>query len=122
MLIQPHLENAIWHGLRHKTGEKDLILSIAENVPGYLNVVIEDNGVGRGKAMAILQDRLGDHKHKSKGKQLSGNRMDLLKAIYPLTSMVITDLYDEYGSAAGTRVQLVIPVLEQKKGKNPETT
>ena len=114
MLIQPHLENAIWHGLRHKVGEKDLILSIAEAIPGYLEVIVEDNGIGRVKAAAIRQDRLGDHKHKSIGKQLSGNRLELLKHNYPQSTMEIIDLYDVNGLAVGTKVRLMIPIVDTK--------
>jgi ligand-binding sensor domain-containing protein len=114
MLIQPHLENAIWHGLRNKEGDKVLTLRIRERIPGYLEVQIEDNGIGRVKAAEIRQSRLGGNKHKSKGKQLSGNRMELLKSNFPMASMTIKDLYTENGSAAGTQVQLVIPILEKR--------
>lgn len=121
MLIQPHLENAIWHGLRHKEGEKILTLSIAEIIPGYLQVVIEDNGVGRVKAAALRQDRLGDHKHKSIGKQLSGNRLELLRKNHPKANMEIIDLYDDDGMASGTRVLLVIPISDIKiENRNKE--
>lgn len=121
MLIQPHLENAIWHGLRHRNGEKKLTLSIAETIPGYLEVVVEDNGVGRVKAAALRQDRLGDHKHKSIGKQLSGNRLELLRKNHPQSNMEIIDLYDEKGIATGTRVILVIPISDIKtENRNKE--
>ena len=119
MLIQPHLENAIWHGLRNKEGVKILKLNIREKIPGYLEVVIEDNGIGRVKAEELRQGRLGGNKHKSKGKQLSGNRMVLLKNNYPQASIIITDLYNDEGTAAGTRVQLNIPIVEKDTQVNP---
>ncbi len=112
MLIQPHLENAIWHGLRNKEGEKTLTLSISEKEEHYLEVVIEDNGIGRVKAEALRQHRLGGSKHNSKGKLLSGNRIDLLKAKFPLTAMLINDRYDVHGNATGTQVCLKIPILD----------
>lgn len=111
MLIQPHLENAIWHGLRHKAGDKLLKMTITESTPDYLKVVIVDNGIGRSNAESLRQARLGEQRHKSKGTQLSGDRIALLKNNYPLTSMVITDLFDESNLPSGTMVQLVIPVL-----------
>ena len=92
MLIQPHLENAIWHGLRNKHGEKVLTLSITEKIPGYLTVMIEDNGIGRAQAALLQQGKLGLHKHKSKGKQLSGNRMELLKSSIQWSSILIVIL------------------------------
>lgn len=114
MLIQPHLENAIWHGLRHKDGDKILKLTILEKDADYLEVLIEDNGIGRAKAAALRQARLGDQRHKSMGTQLSVDRMDLLKKNHPLSSLHITDLTDAEGLAAGTRVHLAIPVLNMK--------
>ncbi len=113
MLLQPHLENAIWHGLRTKEGDKILKLSISEIEEQYLEIVIEDNGIGRVKAEAIRQHRLGGSKHNSKGKLLSGNRIDLLKAKYPLTNMRINDMYDDQGIPTGTQVCLKIPILEK---------
>ena len=111
MLIQPHLENAIWHGLRNKEGKKLLKLTIREHIPDYLEVVIEDNGIGRIRAQELRQGRLGGSTHTSKGKQLSGNRMELLKSNHALTSMTITDMVGEDGTPIGTRVQLVIPII-----------
>ncbi|HZV71100.1 MAG TPA: histidine kinase [Saprospiraceae bacterium] len=114
MLIQPHLENALWHGLRHKEGDKHLFVTIKENPAGYLEVIIEDDGIGRTRAGEIRQHRLGAGKHRSKGKQLSENRMVLLKNSYPSTSMDIIDLYDTEGNAAGTKVILTIPMIEKR--------
>ncbi len=116
MLIQPHLENAIWHGLRHKEGEKHLTVSISETPSGYLEVIVEDDGIGRVKAGALREARLGGNKHRSKGKQLSENRMMLLANSYPSTSMIIKDLYDDQGKATGTKVILTIPMLNKRTG------
>jgi sensor histidine kinase YesM len=116
MLIQPHIENSIWHGLRHKTGQKHLQLSIQEKLPGYLEVVIEDDGIGRIKSNEMQKSRLGGGQHNSKGTQLSNSRLELLTKTYPFTSMVITDLYDIEGNATGTKVTLMIPMIERKPG------
>lgn len=113
MLIQPHLENAIWHGLRHKEGEKNLMLSIKETIPDYLEVIIQDDGIGRKKAASMKKQRLGGTNHQSKGKQLSENRMELLRNTYRMASMIINDLYHSDGEAAGTKVILMIPMLKK---------
>ncbi len=114
MLIQPHLENAIWHGLRYKSGPKMLKVMIAEQPQGYLEVMIEDDGIGRAKSGELRQSRIGGDKHKSKGKQLSENRLELLKQSHPSASLVISDLYRADRVPAGTRVILVIPILNRK--------
>ena len=113
MLIQPHIENAIWHGLRHKEGEKNLCFSIKEIIPDYLEVIIEDDGIGRTQAASLKKERLGGTNHQSKGKQLSANRMELLRKTYPLACMNIADLYNDDGKAVGTKVTLVIPMLKK---------
>ena len=49
-MLQPFVENAIWHGLSPKEGEKKLQLSISKKEPNYIEIAIEDNGIGREKA------------------------------------------------------------------------
>ena len=50
MLMQPYVENAIWHGLRHKK-EKGTIVIELKKVENFLLCTIEDNGVGRKKIL-----------------------------------------------------------------------
>ncbi|MGX5686518.1 tetratricopeptide repeat-containing sensor histidine kinase [Chryseobacterium cucumeris] len=45
MLIQPFLENAVWHGLRYRTERGFLTLSF-EKSESHLKILIEDNGIG----------------------------------------------------------------------------
>lgn len=45
MLIQPFLENAVWHGLRYRTEKGFLKLSF-EKSESHLKILIEDNGIG----------------------------------------------------------------------------
>lgn len=45
MLIQPFLENAVWHGLRYRTDKGFLKVSFEKN-ESYLKILIEDNGIG----------------------------------------------------------------------------
>lgn len=45
MLIQPFLENAVWHGLRYRSEKGFLKLNFTKN-DQYLNILIEDNGIG----------------------------------------------------------------------------
>lgn len=45
MLVQPFLENAIWHGLRYRTEKGFLKLNFEKN-EHYLKIIIEDNGIG----------------------------------------------------------------------------
>jgi sensor histidine kinase YesM len=47
LIIQPFVENAIWHGLLHKETEGHLDIHISMPQPNMLECVVEDNGVGR---------------------------------------------------------------------------
>jgi LytS/YehU family sensor histidine kinase len=63
MLIQPYVENAIWHGLMHKTnGMEGLVkINISKNADDLL-CVIEDNGIGRKKAAELKEQKQKNHK------------------------------------------------------------
>ena len=54
MILQPIVENAIWHGLLHKDGEKEIRISIREE-EYFLIAVVEDNGIGREKSKTYGQ-------------------------------------------------------------------
>jgi len=109
MLIQPFVENAIEHGLRplEKGGMVKISFSLLED---YINVVVEDNGVGREKARELReQNRPG---HKSMAMKITKERLSLLnKKTKRNISVQITDLYDEIGKPCGTRVILTIPFI-----------
>jgi LytS/YehU family sensor histidine kinase len=117
MLIQPHIENAIWHGLRHSEKDKKLTIYIKEIATEYLDVIIEDNGVGRERAMELKSSRLGaSQRHTSKGLAICTQRIELLQNQYPQTRMEFEDLYNKQGVATGTRVTVVLPIILQNKG------
>ncbi len=108
LLLQPFVENAIWHGLSNKEGEKKLFLYFEEK-DGNLECVIQDNGVGRKKAAAIKSNKLGAGRFESKGTKLSLQRVEILNRKRSGSANIETiDLYDEAGNAAGTRVVITI--------------
>jgi LytS/YehU family sensor histidine kinase len=111
MLIQPYVENAIWHGLMHQrngtVGKVEILVSKKED---SLHCVIQDNGIGREKAEALKAQKHGNHK-RSMGMQITKDRIEMINKLYSTnTTMQVVDLHDESGNAAGTRVELVIPV------------
>lgn len=111
MIIQPYIENAIIHGfMNKKSGECRLLLHLWEE-EDYILCVIEDNGIGREKAMEIKQK--SGLIQKSQGIIITKERLDILnKQLKNKISVEITDLKDEEGNALGTRVRLVIPFIE----------
>lgn len=110
LLLQPYVENAVWHGLRHKEGEKNLWIRIKEN-NGRLDIEIEDNGVGRQRAGEIKKQKLGAEQFESKGSVLSRQRIKILNDQYPGAAQVdIIDLVTEKNGASGTQVKISLPV------------
>lgn len=113
MLIQPHIENAILHGLLIKPENGKLSISFTAITDKLIRCTIEDNGIGRVAARKIKEQKKQGHESKAMG--IIEKRMELLKRRYGLESTFdIQDLYDNDHKPAGTRITLLIPVA----GKN----
>ncbi|MBW8685186.1 tetratricopeptide repeat-containing sensor histidine kinase [Chitinophaga rhizophila] len=109
MIIQPYVENAIWHGLVHRSGRG--MLEIAVTLKGKtLTCTVTDNGIGRKKAIEIKEKK--GQTHRSMGMKVTEGRIDLIRKINNTkeAEVTITDLEDETGKALGTRVTLTLPV------------
>lgn len=108
LIIQPYVENAIWHGLLHKEGDGKLSIRIARH-GDILRVEVEDNGIGREKAREFKSRNAPTRE--SVGLKLTEERLQLSAGenSTPLSPEII-DLYDENGQACGTRVIIPIPV------------
>jgi ligand-binding sensor domain-containing protein len=110
MLIQPFVENSMRHGLRHKTQGKGTIQLRMRYSGQKLLVTVEDNGIGRKKA-ATYKTR--EHiEYQSKGMSLTADRIRMMNVKYGNAIRVeVTDLEDDLGRAAGTRVVLEFPIF-----------
>jgi tetratricopeptide (TPR) repeat protein len=104
LLLQPFVENAIWHGLMHKVGpgKLEISLSVEDKI---LTCIINDNGIGVSQS-ALLKTK-SVKKEKSMGLQITTERLAILnKGMSETTSFTIEDIKDEHGNIAGTRVIL----------------
>lgn len=102
MLIQPYIENSIWHGLMPKKGEGVLEL-IFKEINSTIHVTIRDNGVGR-------KIKGPNQQHISKGLSITEQRIETLEATSQKKfDTKIIDLKDEQGNPIGTEVNLIIP-------------
>ncbi|SDD58053.1 Two component regulator propeller [Dyadobacter soli] len=109
LIIQPYVENAIWHGLLHKENNGSLWVKIRMLDENTLECIIEDNGVGREKA-AEFRSKSATGK-KSLGMKLTEDRIAVLNQYAQTNASVeIVDLQDDNRVAAGTRVVVIIPV------------
>ena len=110
LLIQPYVENAIWHGLLQKKDGKGKIDITLERNNGYLSCNIIDNGIGR-EAADQLKSKSATKK-KSYGMKITSDRLSMLNKLAGEESSVsVNDLYDSKGQPAGTEVKLMIPIL-----------
>jgi len=108
MLLQPFLENSIWHGLLPKEahGRVDVDIQLSNDLVEF---TITDNGIGIDHS---LMSKSGTDSHISKGMQITGNRIELIRK---MTGQNIElrgpyQLNDEQGRPTGTQVCIRIPV------------
>ena len=106
MILQPYIENAIWHGLSHKQGERKLEVNVHKQ-NGTIQYEIKDNGVGR-KRSAELKSSYRKQ-HKSKGMELLSRRFSLIEKEYGAAIQTKLNDLEENGKATGTQVEITIP-------------
>jgi tetratricopeptide (TPR) repeat protein len=108
MLAQPFIENAIEHGIRHKTGSGHIeIRFLMED--GTIRFEVEDDGVGREKAREI--EALQGRKHRSMATSITIDRLaSINRKQKKKIRLEITDLKDDKDVGCGTRVRFGIPV------------
>jgi hypothetical protein len=102
MVLQTFAENAFKHGIMPSADGGILIIQV-EKEKDYLRLTIEDNGIGRIKAA-------GHNASTGKGLKISAEFYEILNQInkHPILHN-ITDLYNESGQPAGTRVEVWVP-------------
>jgi len=108
LLMQPFIENAIWHGLLQKDGEKQLSIRFSEQ-HGKLVCIIHDNGIGRKRSAEIKAQKIGSQHFASRGMEMARQRIENLHADGAHdTTIEITDCTDARGNATGTTVRISI--------------
>tara|TARA_B100000809_G_scaffold266929_1_gene333162 strand:+ start:4543 stop:6690 length:2148 start_codon:yes stop_codon:yes gene_type:complete len=107
LLIQPYVENAIWHGISHKTSNGFIKLKLRLESENILKCTIEDDGVGREKTMNMKKDQL---KKKSLGMSITKERLEIINSLKnSKLNINIIDL-TKNEAPAGTKIELFIPL------------
>ena len=109
MLLQPYVENAIWHGLLHKDDGPGHLSVAVQKVDNYLRCTIEDNGIGRAQAATLKKQT--EFKRRSMGMKITSERLELLEQLRGIkVNLQVVDLVAPDGSALGTKIIVEIPL------------
>ena len=114
LILQPFIENAIWHGLSAKENNKKLFLRVQKHHEEYIKISVEDNGIGRKRAKE-MKEKEKAYLHQSKGTSITEDRLRLLhnsrfiEKVFVVTSDLIKD---DTIKSKGTKVEILIPIKE----------
>jgi len=109
LLLQPFVENSIWHGLMHKEEGGSVRIDVTQPTEQLLRVEITDDGIGRAQAAEYKSKSATSNK--SFGMKVTAERIELINQLYNTTAKVqIVDLKNQIGEAIGTKVVVEIPI------------
>ena len=104
MILQPYIENAIWHGLRYKESKGHLAIRMSPSGSEAITIQIEDDGVGRKRSSELKTTH--QKKQKSKGMGNIKKRIGILNEMYK--DKITVQVIDLSGGETGTRVILTL--------------
>lgn len=108
MIVQPHLENAIWHGLRYKE-DKGLLKMNVELIGKKILITIDDDGIGPTKSSQLKTHN--QKAHQSRGLTNTKERMTLLNELYK-TKMAFT-VTEKAAPETGTVIEITFPIIHK---------
>ena len=110
LILQPFLENSIWHGFSGVLGAKKIYMQIEKESEAHLKISISDNGIGRKKAGEIKNKKL--HQREPLGINITKERLKSFSRNYRNSfSFEFEDLKTADGIPCGTRVIIKIPLI-----------
>jgi len=108
LFIQPYVENALKHGLLHKSGERLLNVEAKATNENTLVITVEDNGIGRQQSEALKRS---DKPHKPFATKANEERVRLYKnKLKRNINIEIIDLYNSNQQPTGTKVVITMPI------------
>ncbi|WP_055443739.1 tetratricopeptide repeat-containing sensor histidine kinase [Lacinutrix himadriensis] len=105
MLLQPYIENAVWHGLRYKEEKGKLEINISQKSADEITIAIMDDGIGREKSKSLKTEN--QKKQNSQGMNNIKKRVAILNEMYKDKVNVFIDDYQTEGDK-GTKVVVTL--------------
>jgi LytS/YehU family sensor histidine kinase len=105
MLLQPYIENAVWHGLRYKSEKGFLDISIDKKGTKEISITIADDGIGRDRSKSLKT--ANQQKQKSKGMGNIKKRVAILNDMYKDKVDVIVSNFQDTEDT-GTKVVVTL--------------
>lgn len=113
MVLQPYLENAIWHGIMPKNGIGEIEMHVRSMDKDHIIITVKDDGVGIFNSASIRNK----NKKSALGMSLIRERMALLKKLlkqkYMVSAREITD--EVTGDVKGTLVEILVPIFPKEE-------
>lgn len=108
MLLQPYVENSIWHGILPSEKKGTVQVSIQQNNNSEVEIVIEDNGIGIDESLE--RKNQSEHSHVSKGMKITHGRINLLRKMTNKNMYIDgpNDIRNGEDESGGTRVRIVM--------------
>jgi hypothetical protein len=107
MLLQPHVENAIRHGLIPSDKDNNLLSIVVKATDNGIVCIIQDNGIGRARSLELKKHRSSNHR--SMGNKISKERLEMIRSLNLANiSEDITDIINSKGEICGTNVEIKI--------------
>ena len=115
MLLQPYIENAVWHGLRYKKSKGYLEIVIIQTNPEEISITITDDGIGRKKSKTLKT--VHQQKQKSKGMGNIKKRVSILNEMYrDKVDVLVTDFQNvDPNNCQDTGTKVVVTLKRIKK-------
>ncbi len=108
MMLQPYVENSIWHGILPMDRPGLVSIQVAPGRPGRVLVMVTDDGIGVERSRA---NKSGEADHISRGIEITKGRADVLRRL-DLSDIRIEgpeQVHDAHGTVSGTRVSIELP-------------
>jgi two-component sensor histidine kinase len=107
MIIQPFVENAIWHGISPIEEKGVITIKFRKMDEKSLKIIIKDNGVGMKKSRSFSTE---SEKHIHMGIEMTRRRLELLGKKYSIDTSIECCEVSPGLPNPGTRIVLVVPV------------